>query len=74
MLLLFPFRGVLLRRQSINHCSIIREKEFSRKDEMSKVEFFYWKKLSNESFSFELEQFFDLCNFLTVQGGCIDNI
>ena len=28
---------------------------------MSKVESFYWNKLSSKSFSFELEQFFDLC-------------
>ena len=41
---------------------------------MSKVESFYWNKLSTESFSFELEQFFDLCFVLAVQGGCTDNI
>ena len=35
---------------------------------MSKVESFYWNKLSNKSFSFELEQFFDLCFVLDVQG------
>ena len=35
---------------------------------MSKVESFYWKKLSNKSFSFELEQFFDLCIVLAVKG------
>ena len=28
---------------------------------MSKVESFYWNKLSSKSFSFESEQFFDLC-------------
>ena len=28
---------------------------------MSKVESFCWNKLGNESFSFESEQFFDLC-------------
>ena len=36
---------------------------------MSKVESFYWNKLNNKSFSFELEQRFDLCLFvLAVQG------
>ena len=34
---------------------------------MSKVESFYWNKLTNESFSFESEQFFDLCVVLSVQ-------
>ena len=41
---------------------------------MSKVETFYWNKLSSKSFSFELEQFFDLHLVLAVQGGCTDNI
>ena len=41
---------------------------------MSKVESFYWNKLSTESFSFELKQFFDLCFVSAVQGGCTDNI
>ena len=41
---------------------------------MSKVESFYWNKLSNNNFSFELEQFIYLCFVLAVQGGCIDNI
>ena len=41
---------------------------------MSKVESFYWNKLSNKSFSFESEQFFYLCFVLAVQGGCTDNI
>ena len=41
---------------------------------MSKVESFYWNKLSNKSFSFELEQFFHLCFVLAVQGDCTDNI
>ena len=41
---------------------------------MSKVETFYWNKLSSKSFSFELEQFFDLRFVLVVQGGCADNI
>ena len=41
---------------------------------MSKVESFYWNKLSSKSCSFELEQFFDLCFVSAVQGGCTDNI
>ena len=41
---------------------------------MSKVESFYWKKLSSKSCSFELKQFLDLCFVLVVQGGCIDNM
>ena len=41
---------------------------------MSKVESFYWNKLSSESFCFESEQLFDLCFVLVVQGGCTDNI
>ena len=36
---------------------------------MSKVESFYWNKLSNKNFSFESEQFFDLCFVQAVQGG-----
>ena len=36
---------------------------------MSKFESFCWNKLSSESFSFELEQFFDLCVVLAVGGG-----
>ena len=38
---------------------------------MSKVESFYWNKLSNKSFSFELEQFFYLCFVLVVQGAAL---
>ena len=41
---------------------------------MSKVECFHWNKLSSKRFSFESEQFFDLCFVLVVQGGCTDNI
>ena len=45
---------------------------------MSKVESFYWNKRSSKSFSFELEQFFDLRFVLAVRGGggggCTDNI
>ena len=41
---------------------------------MSKVKSFYWNKLSNKSFSFESEQFFDLCFVLNVQGCCMDII
>ena len=38
---------------------------------MSKLESFYWNKLSSKSFSFELEQFFDLCFVLVVQGAAL---
>ena len=55
-----------------NYC-VIRPKEFSRKVGMSKVESFYWNKLSSKSCSFELKQFFYLCFVLVVQGGCTDN-
>ena len=41
---------------------------------MSKVESFYCNKLSSKSCSLELEQFFDSCFVLVVQGGCTDNI
>ena len=51
---------VALITPTIYHCCVVRQKEFSRKIEMSKVESFYWNTLSNKSFSFELEQFFYL--------------
>ena len=41
---------------------------------MSKVESFYWKKLSSKSFSFESDQFFDFCFVLAVHEGSTDNI
>ena len=68
------FRGAALIISTIYHWSVIRQKKFSRKIEMSKVEYFYWNKLSSKSCSFELEQFFDLCFVLTVQEGCTHNI
>ena len=52
------FSGVAMIKSSIYHCCVVRQKEFSRTVEMSKVESFYWNKLSNKSFSFESEQFF----------------
>ena len=67
-------QGAALITSSIYHYCVVRQKEFSRKVEMSKVESFYWNRLSSKSFSFELEQFFDLCSVSAVQGGCIDNI
>ena len=63
--------GAALIASSIYHCSVVRQKEFSRIFEMSKVETFYWNKLSNKSFSFELEQFFDLRFVLAVQGAAL---
>ena len=65
------FRGAALITSSIYHYCVIRQKEFSRKAEMSKVEYFYWNKLSSKSFSFELEQFFYLCFVLAVQGAAL---
>ena len=41
---------------------------------MRKVESFSCNKLSSNSFSFESEQFFDLCFILAVQGGRTDNV
>ena len=41
---------------------------------MSNVESFYLNKLNSKSFFFELEQSFDLCFVLAVQGDCTDNI
>ena len=41
---------------------------------MSKVESFYWNKLSSKRYSFESKQFFYLCFVLVIQGGCTDNI
>ena len=66
--------GAALITSSIYDSCVVREKEFSRKVEMSKVESFYWNKLCSKSFSFESEQYFDLCFVLAFQGGCTDNI
>ena len=57
-------QGAALITSSIYHCCVVRQKEFSRN-----VESFYWNELSNKSFSFESEQFFDLCFVLAVQWG-----
>ena len=58
--------GAALIASSIYHCNVVRQKEFSKKVGMSKVESFYWNKLSSKSFSFELEQFLDLRFVLAV--------
>ena len=63
------FRGAALIISSIYHWCVIRQKKFSRKVEMSKVESFYWNRLTSKSCSFESEQFFDLCFVLVVWGG-----
>ena len=68
------FWGVALITSSIYHYCAVKQKEFSRKVEMSKVESFYWYKLSRKSFPFESDQFFDLCFDLAVHGGSTDNI
>ena len=41
---------------------------------MSKVESFYWNRLSNISFCFESEQLSDLCFVSAIQGGSTYNI
>ena len=55
----FPIqRGSLEKTDYIKSLLYCKTKGISRKVEMSKVECFYWNKLSNKSFSFESEQFF----------------
>ena len=66
--------GAALITSCIFDYCVVREKEFSRKAGMSKVETFYWNKLSSKSFSLESEQFFELHFVLAVQGSCTDNI
>ena len=58
--------GAALITSSIYDYCVVRQKEFSRKVGMSKVESFYWNKLSSKSFSFELEQF-----LICVLFGCL---
>ena len=65
--------AALITSSTCDYC-VAKQKEFSKKVGMSKVESFYWNKLSSKSCSFESEQFFDLCFVLVVQGGCTDNI
>ena len=60
-------QGLALITCSMYHCCVVRQKDFSRRVEMSKVEYFYWKKLSSKSFSFESQQLFDLCIVLALQ-------
>ena len=67
-------QGAALITSSIYDYCVVRQKEFSRKVEMSKVESFCWNKLSSKSCSFESKQFFDLGFVLVVQGGCTDNM
>ena len=69
-----PHSGGSLKKTENKSLLYCKTKEFSREVEMSKVESFYSNKVSNKSFSFELEQFFDLCFAIAVQGGCTDNI
>ena len=65
-------QGAAVITSSIYHYCVARQKEFSRRVEMSKVESFNWNKLSSRSFSFELEQFFfNLCFVLAVQGAAL---
>ena len=74
MCFVLAVQGVALITSTIYDCCVVRQKEFSRKVEMSKVESFYWNTLSNKWSSFESEKFFKLCFVLAVQGGCTDNI
>ena len=46
-------QGAALITSSIYHYCAVEEKEFSRKIDMSKVESFYWNKVTNESLSVE---------------------
>ena len=64
-------QGAALITSSIYDYCVVRQKEFSRKVGMSKVESFYWNKLSSKSCSFESGEFFDLCFVLVVQGGAL---
>ena len=66
--------GAALIKSSIYDYCVVGQKEFARKVGMSKVESFYWNKLSSKSCSFELEQFLYLCFVLVFQLGCTDNI
>ena len=66
-------QGAALITSSIYHYCVVKQKEFSRKVEMSKVESFYWNKLSSTSFSFESEKVFYLYFVLAVHGACTDN-
>ena len=50
--------GAALITSSVYDYCVVRQKEFSRRVGMNKVESFYWNKLSSKSCSFELEQFF----------------
>ena len=45
-------QGLALITCSMYHCCVVRQKGFSRRVEMSKVESFYWKKLSSKKLFF----------------------
>ena len=49
----------------MNYCCIVRQKDFSRKVETSKVEFFYWNKLSNKAFLLNWQVFYSTLFSLT---------
>ena len=50
--LFYLFRWAALITSSIYNYCVVRQKELSRKVGMSKVESFYWSKLSSKNFSF----------------------
>ena len=69
--------GTALITSSIYDYCVVKQKEFSRKVEMSKVQSFYWNKLGSKSFPFESEQCFVFCFSCWGGGGggrCTDNI
>ena len=53
---------------SINHCCVMRPKEFSSRTENSKIESFSWNKFSSDTSCFELEQYFTFLLFFPFRG------
>ena len=62
-------QGVALITFSINHYCKARQKEFSKKVEISKVESFSWNEFSSDSSCFESEQFLICVLFWQFRGG-----
>ena len=57
LVICFSYSRGLYRRLDISNNCVVRENEFSKKVEMSRIQYIYWNRLSNKSFSFESEQF-----------------
>ena len=53
----FSHSGGPLKKIGYKSCCMVRQKEFPRKVEMSKVQNFYWNRLSNKSFSLNQSSF-----------------